>query len=80
MTHMQRTSERFAAWWAGALSGVLAAAAGISIATGLSALFIAFYTNQSLNWGMAAALSVLLMLPLAMMLYAGRYLTRAVPA
>jgi putative spermidine/putrescine transport system permease protein len=41
---------------------------------------IAFYTNQSLNWGMAAALSVLLMLPLAMMLYAGRYLTRAVPA
>src|SRR5688572_1545898 len=39
MTHMQRTSERFAAWWAGALSGVLAAAAGISIATGLSALF-----------------------------------------
>ena len=41
---------------------------------------IAFYTNQSLNWGMAAALSLLLMLPLALMLYAGRYLTRAVPA
>ena len=41
---------------------------------------IAFYTNQSLNWGMAAALSVLLMLPLALMLFAGRYLTRTVPA
>lgn len=41
---------------------------------------IAFYTNQSLNWGMAAALSLLLMLPLALMLFAGRYLTRAVPA
>jgi len=41
---------------------------------------IAFYTNQSLNWGMAAALSLLLMLPLAMMVFAGRYLTRAVPA
>ncbi len=48
MTHMQRTSERaatsrlytgkYAPWWTGALSGVLAAAAGISIATGLSAL------------------------------------------
>jgi putative spermidine/putrescine transport system permease protein len=41
---------------------------------------IAFYTNESLNWGMAAALSILLMLPLVMMLFAGRYLTRAVPA
>ena len=48
MTHMQPTSERaassrlhtggYAPWWTGALSGVLAAAAGISIATGLSAL------------------------------------------
>ncbi|MFZ0140220.1 MAG: hypothetical protein WAL70_03980, partial [Aeromicrobium sp.] len=45
---MQATSERaatsrlytgkYAPWWTGALSGVLAAAAGISIATGLSAL------------------------------------------
>ena len=41
---------------------------------------IAFYTSQSLNWGMAAALSLLLMLPLALMTFAGRYLTRAVPA
>ena len=41
---------------------------------------IAFYTNQSMNWGMAAALSLLLMLPLALMLFAGRYLTRTVPA
>ncbi len=41
---------------------------------------IAFYTNQSLNWGMAAALSLLLLLPLTLMLFGGRYLTRAVPA
>jgi putative spermidine/putrescine transport system permease protein len=40
---------------------------------------IAFYTNQSMNWGMAAALSLLLMLPLALMVFAGRYLTRTVP-
>jgi putative spermidine/putrescine transport system permease protein len=40
---------------------------------------IAFYTNHSLNWGMAAALSLLLLLPLALMLFAGRYLTRTVP-
>lgn len=41
---------------------------------------IAFYTNQSLNWGMAAALSLLLLLPLVLMLFAGRYLSRTVPA
>jgi putative spermidine/putrescine transport system permease protein len=41
---------------------------------------IAFYTNQTLNWGMAAALSLLLLLPLALMLFAGRYLVRTVPA
>lgn len=41
---------------------------------------IAFYTNQSLNWGMAAALSLLLLLPLVLMLFAGRYLARTVPA
>ena len=41
---------------------------------------IAFYTNQTLNWGMAAALSLLLLLPLALMLFAGRYLARTVPA
>jgi putative spermidine/putrescine transport system permease protein len=40
---------------------------------------IAFYTNQSLNWGMAAALSLLLLLPLALMLFAGRYLVRTAP-
>lgn len=40
---------------------------------------IAFYTNQSLNWGMAAALSLLLLLPLPLMLLAGRYLTKTVP-
>ena len=44
MTHMQRTSERstptgrLAPWWTGALSGVLAAAVGVAIATGLAAL------------------------------------------
>jgi putative spermidine/putrescine transport system permease protein len=41
---------------------------------------IAFYTNESLNWGMAAALSILLMLPLVLVLFAGRHLARAVPA
>jgi putative spermidine/putrescine transport system permease protein len=41
---------------------------------------IAFYTNQTLNWGMAAALSLLLLLPLALMLFAGRTLVRTVPA
>lgn len=41
---------------------------------------IAFYTNQSLNWGMAAALSLLLLLPLALMLIAGRTMVRTVPA
>ncbi|WP_114954291.1 ABC transporter permease [Sphingosinicella terrae] len=41
---------------------------------------IAFYTNQTLNWGMAAALSLLLLLPLGLMLFAGRYLARTVPA
>ncbi|MBB6426959.1 ABC transporter permease [Sphingopyxis sp. JAI128] len=41
---------------------------------------IAFYTNQSLNWGMAAALSLLLLAPLLLMLLAGRTLARAVPA
>ncbi len=41
---------------------------------------IAFYTNQSLNWGMAAALSLLLLLPLALMLFAGRTMVRTVPA
>ncbi|MGY4395743.1 putative spermidine/putrescine transport system permease protein [Sphingomonas sp. UYAg733] len=41
---------------------------------------IAFYTNQSLNWGMAAALSLLLLLPLTLMLFAGRTLARTVPA
>lgn len=40
---------------------------------------IAFYTNQSLNWGMAAALSLLLLVPLTLMLFAGRYLTKSVP-
>lgn len=40
---------------------------------------IAFYTNQSLNWGMAAALSLLLLLPLALMLFAGRTMVRTVP-
>ena len=40
---------------------------------------IAFYTNQSLNWGMAAALSLLLLVPLSLMLFAGRYLTKSVP-
>lgn len=40
---------------------------------------IAFYTNQSLNWGMAAALSFLLLLPLALMLFAGRTMVRTVP-
>ncbi|QNQ08534.1 ABC transporter permease [Sphingomonas alpina] len=33
---------------------------------------IAFYTNQSLNWGMAAALSILLVAPLGAVLLAGR--------
>jgi putative spermidine/putrescine transport system permease protein len=33
---------------------------------------IAFYTNQSLNWGMAAALSILLVAPLGVILIAGR--------
>lgn len=41
---------------------------------------IAFYTSQSLNWGMAAALSLLLLLPLALMLFAGRTMVRTVPA
>lgn len=41
---------------------------------------IAFYTNQSLNWGMAAALSLFLLLPLLMMVFAGRTMTRTVPA
>lgn len=41
---------------------------------------IAFYTNQSLNWGMAAALSLFLLLPLALMLFAGRTMVRTVPA
>jgi len=41
---------------------------------------IAFYTNQSLNWGMAAGLSLLLLLPLLLMAVAGRALVRAVPA
>lgn len=41
---------------------------------------IAFYTNQSLNWGMAAALSLLLVLPLLLMLFAGRTMVRTVPA
>lgn len=41
---------------------------------------IAFYTNQSLNWGMAAALSLLLLVPLLLMLFAGRTLARTVPA
>ena len=38
MTHMQRTSERLAPWWTGALAGVLAAATGVAIATGLAAV------------------------------------------
>ncbi len=44
MTHMQTTSARatdsgrFAPWWTGALSGVLAAAAGVAVATGVAAL------------------------------------------
>lgn len=33
---------------------------------------IAFYTNRSLNWGMAAALSILLVLPLGAVLILGR--------
>ncbi len=33
---------------------------------------IAFYTSQSLNWGMAAALSILLIVPLGVALVAGR--------
>lgn len=33
---------------------------------------IAFYTNASLNWGMAAALSILLVIPLGLALIAGR--------
>lgn len=41
---------------------------------------IAFYTNQSLNWGMAAALSLLLLVPLLLMLFAGRTMARTVPA
>jgi putative spermidine/putrescine transport system permease protein len=41
---------------------------------------IAFYTNQSLNWGMAAALSLLLLFPLALMVFAGRTMVRTVPA
>lgn len=41
---------------------------------------IAFYTNQSLNWGMAAALSLLLLLPLLLMVFAGRTMVRTVPA
>ncbi len=41
---------------------------------------IAFYTNQSLNWGMAAALSLFLLLPLMMMVFAGRTMARTVPA
>ncbi|MBB5708043.1 ABC transporter permease [Sphingopyxis panaciterrulae] len=41
---------------------------------------IAFYTSQSLNWGMAAALSLLLLLPLLLMLFAGRTMVRTVPA
>jgi len=41
---------------------------------------IAFYTNQSLNWGMAAALGLLLLLPLLLMALAGRAMARAVPA
>jgi putative spermidine/putrescine transport system permease protein len=40
---------------------------------------IAFYTSQSLNWGMASALSLLLLLPLALMLFAGRTIARTVP-
>lgn len=41
---------------------------------------IAFYTNQSLNWGMAASLSSLLLLPLLLMLLARRSMARMVPA
>ncbi len=41
---------------------------------------IAFYTNQSLNWGMAAALSLLLLFPLALMVFAGKTMVRTVPA
>jgi putative spermidine/putrescine transport system permease protein len=41
---------------------------------------IAFYTDQSLNWGMAAALSLLLLAPLALLLFFGRALARTVPA
>jgi putative spermidine/putrescine transport system permease protein len=41
---------------------------------------IAFYTNQSLNWGMAAALSLLLLIPLLLMVFAGRTMARTVPA
>jgi putative spermidine/putrescine transport system permease protein len=33
---------------------------------------IAFYTSESLNWGMAAALSILLVVPVAIMLLLGR--------
>ena len=47
----------------------LAYMSGIAVAVGVVAAFlallllrlIAFFTNQSLNWGMAAALSVLLL-------------------
>ena len=35
MTHMQQTRVP---WWTGALSGVLAAAAGVGVATGVAAL------------------------------------------
>lgn len=41
---------------------------------------IASYTNQSLNWGMAAALSLLLLVPLLLMVFAGRTIVRTVPA
>ncbi|HEY1604838.1 MAG TPA: ABC transporter permease [Allosphingosinicella sp.] len=41
---------------------------------------IAFYTDQSLNWGMAAALSLLLLAPLVLLLFFGRVLARTVPA
>ena len=45
MTHMQTMTERssakgrYAPWWTGALSGVLAAAVGVALATGFAALF-----------------------------------------
>src|SRR3546814_20201576 len=41
---------------------------------------IAFYTNQSINWGMAGALSLLLLVPLLLLLFAGRTLAMPVPA